>query len=35
MQRLQAFKFELMPDGEQQRDMRRFASSCLFVLVRL
>lgn len=25
MQRLQAFKFELMPNGEQQRAMRRFA----------
>ncbi|MGL6069819.1 helix-turn-helix domain-containing protein, partial [Craterilacuibacter sp.] len=23
MQRLQAFKYELMPNGEQQRDMRR------------
>ena len=31
MQRLQAFKFELMPNGEQQRDMRRFARSCRFV----
>ena len=31
MQRLQAFKYELMPDGEQQRDMRRFAGSCRFV----
>lgn len=31
MQRLQAFKFELMPRGEQQRDMRRFAGSCRFV----
>lgn len=31
MQRLQAFKFELMPNGEQQRDMRRFAGSCRFV----
>jgi putative transposase len=31
MQRLQAFKFELIPDGEQQRDMRRFAGSCRFV----
>ncbi|MFK8773679.1 helix-turn-helix domain-containing protein, partial [Aeromonas caviae] len=28
MQRLQAFKFELMPDGQQQRLMRRFAGSC-------
>ncbi|MEO6959227.1 MAG: transposase [Burkholderiaceae bacterium] len=34
MQRLQAFKFELMPDGEQQRDMRRFAGSCRFVYNR-
>jgi len=31
MERLQAFKFELMPTGEQQRDMRRFAGSCRFV----
>lgn len=31
MQRLQAFKFELMPTGEQQRLMRRFAGSCRFV----
>jgi putative transposase len=31
MQRLQAFKYELMPDGDQQRDMRRFAGSCRFV----
>ena len=31
MLRLQAFKFELMPDGEQARDMRRFAGSCRFV----
>jgi hypothetical protein len=31
MQRLQAFKFELMPDGNQERDMRRFAGSCRFV----
>ncbi|HCN91203.1 MAG TPA: transposase [Oxalobacteraceae bacterium] len=31
MQRLQAYKYELMPDGEQQRDMRRFAGSCRFV----
>ena len=31
MQRLQAFKFELMPNGEQVRDMRRFAGSCRFV----
>ena len=31
MQRLQAFKYALMPDGGQQRDMRRFAGSCRFV----
>lgn len=31
MQRFQAFKFELMPSGSQQRDMRRFAGSCRFV----
>ena len=31
MQRLQAFKYELMPSGEQQRDMHRFAGSCRFV----
>jgi putative transposase len=31
MQRLQAFKFELMPNGEQRRAMRRFAGACRFV----
>ncbi|MGL5224964.1 MAG: RNA-guided endonuclease InsQ/TnpB family protein [Aeromonas sp.] len=31
MQRLQAFKYELMPDGQQQRQMRRFSGSCRFV----
>jgi len=31
MKRLQAFKFELGPNGAQQRDMRRFAGSCRFV----
>ena len=31
MQRLQAYKFELRPNGEQQRLMRRFAGSCRFV----
>ena len=31
MKRLQAFKFELRPVGQQQRDMRRFAGSCRFV----
>ena len=31
MQRLQAFKFALMPTGEQERQMRRFAGACRFV----
>jgi len=31
MQRLQAFKYELMPDGQQERQMRRFAGACRFV----
>lgn len=31
MQRYQAFKYELMPNGEQRRRMRRFAGSCRFV----
>lgn len=31
MQRLQAYKYELMPNGEQQRRMRRFVGSCRFV----
>ena len=31
MERLQAFKYELTPNGEQQRQMRRFAGSCRFV----
>ena len=31
MKRRQAFKFELMPNGEQLRDMRRFSGSCRFV----
>lgn len=31
MQRLQAFKFELMPNGLQERCMRRFAGSCRYV----
>ena len=34
MQRLQAFKFEWRPNGEQQRQMRRFAGSCRFVFNR-
>jgi putative transposase len=31
MQRLQAYQFELMPHGQQQRKMRRFAGACRFV----
>ena len=31
MQRFQAFKYELIPTGEQLRDMRRYAGSCRFV----
>ena len=31
MQRLQAYKFELRPTGEQQRQMRRFSGLCRFV----
>ncbi len=31
MQRLQAYKYAFMPNGEQQRQMRRFAGSCRFV----
>jgi putative transposase len=31
MWRLQAFKFELMPNGEQTRNLRQFAGSCRFV----
>jgi len=31
MKRLQAFKYELMPNGEQQRDMRCFAGARRFV----
>jgi putative transposase len=31
MIRLQAYKFELQPNGEQRRDMRRFAGACRFV----
>ena len=31
MQRLQAFKYELRPDGQQMRQMRRFAGACRFV----
>ncbi|WP_168787370.1 RNA-guided endonuclease InsQ/TnpB family protein [Paraburkholderia aromaticivorans] len=31
MERLQAYKFELIPTGEQTRKMRRFAGACRFV----
>jgi putative transposase len=31
MQRLQAFKYELMPNGDQRRQMHRFAGCCRFV----
>ncbi|MEM0550489.1 MULTISPECIES: transposase [Aeromonas] len=31
MQRLQAFKYELMPNGLQERQIRRFAGTCRFV----
>jgi putative transposase len=31
MQRLQAFKYELRPDGQQERQMSRFSGSCRFV----
>ena len=31
MKRLHAFKFELRPNGQQQRQMRRFAGSCRVV----
>jgi putative transposase len=34
MQRLQAYKFELRPTGEQQRAMRRFAGACRFIYNR-
>ncbi|WP_332637693.1 helix-turn-helix domain-containing protein, partial [Escherichia coli] len=28
MKRLQAFKFQLRPGGQQERQMRRFAGAC-------
>ncbi len=31
MKRWQAYQYELMPNGEQRRNMRRFAGSCRFV----
>lgn len=34
MKRLQAFKFQLRPNGQQERDMRRFTGACRFVFNR-
>jgi putative transposase len=34
MKRLQAYRYELMPSGQQQRQMRRFCGSCRFVFNR-
>ncbi|BCU05450.1 RNA-guided endonuclease InsQ/TnpB family protein [Allochromatium tepidum] len=34
MQRFQAFRFELKPNGDQARDLRRFAGACRFVYNR-
>ncbi|EAA8956681.1 IS200/IS605 family element transposase accessory protein TnpB [Salmonella enterica subsp. enterica] len=34
MKRLQAFKFQLRPDGQQEREMGRFTGSCRFVFNR-
>ncbi|EOU3971247.1 TPA: IS200/IS605 family element transposase accessory protein TnpB [Salmonella enterica] len=34
MKRLQAFKFQLRPDGQQEREMRGFTGSCRFVFNR-
>ena len=31
MRRMQAFKYELEPDGQQERDMRRTSGACRFV----
>jgi putative transposase len=31
MKRLQAYQFQIEPNGEQQRNLRRFAGSCRFV----
>ena len=31
MERLQAYKFELMPNGEQERSMRRFVGACRYI----
>ncbi len=34
LKRLQAFKFQLRPGGQQEREMRRFAGACRFVFNR-
>ncbi|HHT77567.1 MAG TPA: helix-turn-helix domain-containing protein, partial [Clostridiaceae bacterium] len=34
MKILQAYKFELMPNGEQHRQMSRFAGTCRYVYNR-
>lgn len=34
MLKRQAFKFQLRPNGQQERDMRRFAGACRFVFNR-
>ncbi|MER2490231.1 transposase, partial [Escherichia coli] len=34
MKRLQAFKFQLRPGGQQEYEMRRFAGACRFVFNR-
>lgn len=34
MQRLQAYQYELRPDGQQEHQMRRFSGSCRFVFNR-
>src|SRR5690606_28451625 len=34
MKRLQAYQYELTPNGAQRRDMRRFAGACRFVFNR-
>ena len=31
MIRVEAYKYELMPNGEQKRNMRRFAGSCRYL----
>jgi putative transposase len=31
MRKMQAFKYELQPDGEQERDMRKISGACRFV----